>query len=147
MVYRSHYSLARSLAHLLRLPPGSRIANTPGRLLANVELGILEQRDEGGNNIIVDDCLDLVVVARRDVAHRPARLLADALLGARKQREEAREGLEIDYYLGLEVVAGDNVPHGPEGGGLNGGRGVEEELLYIYIYIYIMPSSKRFCLG
>lgn len=59
---------------------GSGVGHRPGRLLLNIELGALEQLDQFWEDASVDDDLDLVGGAGRDVADCPARLLANVLL-------------------------------------------------------------------
>ena len=56
--------------------------------LADVELRVGEQLDEGRDDVGLDDSLDLLLVARGDVRDSPARLLADALLRGAQQVQE-----------------------------------------------------------
>ena len=105
---------------------GGGVADGPGGLLPDVELGVGEELDEGRHDVVVDDGLDLVLVAGGNVGDGPAGLLADALLGGGEEGEEAGEGIVVDDELGLKVVAGHDVANGAEGRSLDGGRGVKK---------------------
>lgn len=113
---------------LLRTSAASSVRDRPRRLLAYVEFCVRKELDQRGYDVVVDDCLDLVLVPGCDVRDGPAGLLAYALLGTGEEGEEAGESVVVDDELRLEVVAGDDVPHGPERGRLDGGGGVQQQL-------------------
>lgn len=123
-------ALADEVADLgrLRETTGSGVGDGPACLLLGLEVGILENVDERGNNVGVNDGLDLVRRAGSDVGDGPACLLADAVLGRGEQAKESGEGTRGDDHLGLEVVTSDNVTNGTKGWGLNGSRWVEKEV-------------------
>ncbi|KAI3483457.1 hypothetical protein L1887_53684 [Cichorium endivia] len=123
-------SLRDEVADLLGLREAAAggVADGPARLLLGLEVGVLEDVDEGRDDVGVDDGLDLLGGAGGDVGDGPAGLLADALLGRREEGEQGGQGAGRDDHLGLVVVAGDDVADGAEGGGLYGGGGVGEEV-------------------
>lgn len=67
--------------------------------LADVELGVREELDEGRDDVGLDDGLDLLLVARGDVRDSPACLLADALLRRAQQVQQPRQRVEVDDHL------------------------------------------------
>ncbi|EJK52945.1 hypothetical protein THAOC_27715 [Thalassiosira oceanica] len=151
---RSDAPLLDEELDLLRRAAGRRVGDGPRRLLADVELGVRQELDEGRDwdeagivrpprqrgalktntcgekltDVVVNHGLDLVLVPGRDVADGPARLLPDALLGARQQGQEAGQGVVVNDELRLEVVTRDDVPDRPERGRLHGRARVEEQL-------------------
>jgi hypothetical protein len=66
---------------LLGIAAGGGVADRPRRLLPDVELGVGEELDEGRDDVVLDDGLDLLLVSGGDVGDGPARLLPDPLLG------------------------------------------------------------------
>ena len=64
----------------------------PVEILLSPEGCDAEDPDEDGEDVCVDHSLDLLAVARRDVADGPARLLPHALLDRvpAQQRQQAR---------------------------------------------------------
>mmetsp|Transcript_10968 Transcript_10968/g.33402 ORF Transcript_10968/g.33402 Transcript_10968/m.33402 type:complete len:597 (+) Transcript_10968:94-1884(+) len=111
---RRDAALLHEVAHLLRRAPRRRVADGPGRLLADVELGVLQQMHERRDDVGRDDLLDLLLRPRRDVADGPARLLADALLGRPEQGQQVWERPQIDDDLRLQIVARHDIPHGAQ---------------------------------
>ena len=72
---------------LVRAPSRSGVADGPCGLLANVQLGITQEVDEGRDEVRVQDSLDLVLVARSDFRNGPACFLCRI----RKLRERMSE--------------------------------------------------------
>lgn len=106
-------SLANQIADLVRLLQTARggVADRPACLLASLEVTVLKEVDQGGDDVGVNDGLDLGRVSGRDVGDGPACLLADTVLGGAEQRQEVRESTTVDDDLGLHVVASHNVTH------------------------------------
>lgn len=123
-------ALGNEVSDLFRLLQSTRggVADGPAGLLAGLEITVLEEVDQRGDDVGINDGLDLGRVAGGDVGNGPASLLADAVLGGAQEREQAGEGAAVDDDLGLHVVTGDNVADGAESRGLDRGGGVEEEL-------------------
>ncbi len=59
---------------------GGRVADGPRGLLARLEVSVLQNLQQRGNQIRVQHSLDLIAVAGGDVRDGPAGLLAKALL-------------------------------------------------------------------
>lgn len=70
---------------------GCSVRDRPASLLLGLEVGVLENIDEGRDNVGVDDRLNLLRRARSNVRDRPAGLLPDTVLGRRQKRKECRE--------------------------------------------------------
>lgn len=123
-------ALANEVADLvgLRETTGSSVGNGPACLLLGLEIGVLENVDERGDDVGVNDSLDLVGRASGDVRDGPAGLFPDTVLRGGKQAEERGESSRRDDNLGLEVVSGDNVSNGAERWGLDGGGRVHQEV-------------------
>ncbi len=81
-----------------------------------------------GNNIRIDDGLDLGRVAGGDVGYSPASLLADAVLGRAQQREQGGQCTTVDNDLGLNIISRDDVAHRAKCGSLDRGRCMHQEL-------------------
>ena len=107
---------------------GGGVADGPGSLLADIELSIGKELDERWDDVVVDNGLDLVLVAGGDVGDGPACLLANTLLGGGEEGEEAGEGIVVDDELCLEVITRHDVANGTEGRSLDSRRRVEQEL-------------------
>lgn len=127
---RTNAALRHKIANLLRLLEAARgrVADSPAGLLARLKVAVLEEVDKRGDDVSIDDSLDLHRVAGRDVGYGPARLLPNAVLVRAKESEEAGKGTAVDDYLGLHIITSDDVTNGPERGCLDRGRGVHEEL-------------------
>ena len=104
------------------------VRDGPAGLFPGLEVAVLEEVDQGWDDVGIDDSLDLGGVASGDVGNGPASLLTDAVLGGAQQREQGRERAAVDDDLSLHVVAGDNVADRAQGRGLDGGGGVHEQL-------------------
>lgn len=90
-------------------PSRGRVRDRPARLLLRLEVGVLQDVDQGRDDVGVDDTLDLVWRAGSDVGDGPARLFADALLWRRQEREKGWESAGGNDDLSLEVVTSDYV--------------------------------------
>ena len=115
------------LSRLLQTTAGG-VGDGPAGLLARLEVAVLEEVDQRGDDVSIDDGLDLGGVAGGDVGDGPASLLADSVLGGAEKGQQRRERAAVDDNLRLDVVASHNVADGAQGGGLDGGRGVHEQL-------------------
>lgn len=93
----------------LEQPAGRGVRDGPARFLLCLEVGVLEDVDQGWDDVCVDDGLDLMRGAGGDVGDGPARLLADRVLWRGEEREEGRKGARGDHDLGLKVVTSDDV--------------------------------------
>lgn len=76
-------ALRNKIADLLRFLQSTRrcIANSPASLLTGLEVSVLQEVDQGWNNVCVDYGLNLGRVARSNVGDCPAGFLADTVLG------------------------------------------------------------------
>ena len=104
------------------------VGDGPAGLLARLEVAVLEEVDQRRDDVSIDDSLDLGGVAGGDVGDGPARLLADSVLGGAQQRKQCRERAAVDDDLGLDVVTSHDVTDRAQGGGLDGGGRVHEQL-------------------
>jgi len=84
--------------------------------------------NERAHQVGVNDSLDLSGVASSNVADGPASLLADAILSGAQKGEQSGKSTAVDDDLGLDVVSSDDVANGTEGGSLDRGRCVHEQL-------------------
>lgn len=96
---------------LVRAAAGG-VGDSPGGLLARLELGVAQDVDERRKDVGVDDGLDLVRVAGRDVGQRPAGLLTQRLGGVPQQRQQRGQRRAVEHGLRLSVVARHHVAHG-----------------------------------
>jgi hypothetical protein len=104
------------------------IGDGPARLLSCLEVAVLEEVDQGRDDVGLNDSLNLGRVAGSDVGDGPAGLLADAVLGGAQQRQQSGECAAVDDDLGLDIVTSHNVTDRAEGGSLDGCRGVHQQL-------------------
>mmetsp|Transcript_17402 Transcript_17402/g.43072 ORF Transcript_17402/g.43072 Transcript_17402/m.43072 type:complete len:314 (-) Transcript_17402:912-1853(-) len=105
-------TLVHEVFKLLVRASAGGVGDGPRRLLFDVELGVGQQVDEGRDDVVLHDGLDLVLVPGSDVRDGPARLLLDALLVlCREQRQQRRQRAAVDDDLGLVVVTGYDVAH------------------------------------
>jgi hypothetical protein len=88
----------------------------------------LEHVHESGDDVVVNDSLQLLLAAGSDVGERPARFLADALAVIGQELVQARQHRAVDHKLCLLVVARDDVTHRSQRRGLDLGRLVHQEL-------------------
>jgi hypothetical protein len=116
-----------NLSRLLQTTTSS-VADCPAGLLSCLEVTVLEEVDERGDDVGVDDSLDLGRVASGDVGDGPASLLADSVLSGAQQGEQSRERAAVDDDLSLNVISSNNVSDGSKCGGLDGGGSVHQEL-------------------
>lgn len=89
--------------------PTSSVRHSPARLLLRLEVSVLENVDEGRDDVGVDDGLNLRRRTSGDVGDGPARFFADPFFGRGEEREESGEGTGSEDNLGLHVVPGDDV--------------------------------------
>ena len=68
-------SLRDEVGHLGLVPADGQVGDGPGRLLLGLELTLGEVGDDHGDETGLDDCLDLLLVASRDVGEEPDCLL------------------------------------------------------------------------
>lgn len=90
------------------LTSGAGIGDRPGRFLPRLELRLAQDLYEYGEDVAVDDSLDLLPVSGRDVGDGPAGLLADALLVGVQQVEQAREDRAVQNHLGEKEVTSNH---------------------------------------
>ena len=83
--------------------------------------------NKGGDDISIDNRLNLRRVAGSNVGNRPASLLADTILGGAQQREQARECATVDDDLGLNIIASDDISNRAQSWGLDRGRSMHEQ--------------------
>lgn len=123
-------ALSDEVSDLLRLLQATRgsVADGPASLLASLEVTVLEKMNQRRDDVGIDNGLDLGRVAGSDVRDGPASLFADTVLSRAQKRQEAGQSAAVDDDLSLDIVTGDNVADGSEGGGLDGGGGVHEQL-------------------
>lgn len=123
-------ALTNEVANLLGLLQTTRssVANGPASLLAGLEIAVLQEMDQGRDDISVNDGLDLRRVARSDVGNGPAGLLTNAVLGGAQERQEARQSTTVDDDLSLHIVASDNIANGAQSRSLDRGGSMEQEL-------------------
>lgn len=100
------------IAYLIGRAARRGVHNGPGGLFARLVLALGQYFDELGENVGVEDGLDLLHVASRDVGNGPAGLFADRLFGRVEQGQEASEYVAVENDLSLRVVAGDDVADG-----------------------------------
>lgn len=115
--------LADEVANLTRLLQSSRgrVRHGPAGLLLRLEIGVLEDVDEGRDDVGVDDGLDLLRGSGGNVGDGPAGFLADTFFRGGEEGEEGGKGAGCEHDLRLQVVSSDDVTDGSEGRGLDGG--------------------------
>jgi hypothetical protein len=123
-------ALSNQVTDLLRLLQTTRsgVADGPAGFLAGLEVTVLQEVDQRGNDVGINHSLDLRRVASGNVGDGPAGLLTNAVLGRAEQRQKAGQGTTVDDDLSLDVVTGNDVADGSQSRGLNRGRSVHEEL-------------------
>lgn len=123
-------TLVDEIADLGRLgqASGRGVGNGPTRFFLRLEISILEDVDKRGNEVGINDRLDLGGGTSGDVGDRPAGFLPDPVFGRREKRKESGQGTRRNNDLGLEIVAGHDIADGSQGGCLDGCRRVHEEL-------------------
>jgi hypothetical protein len=104
------------------------VGDSPAGLFPCLEVAVLEEVDQWGDDVSVDDSLDLGRVAGGDVGDSPACLLTDTILSGAQQRKQGRERAAVDDDLGLDIITSNNVADRAQGGGLDRGGGVHEQL-------------------
>ena len=109
---------------LLPGAPGGGIGDGPRGLLLGLEVVVLQNLDEGEDEVGLNDRVDLGGAAGGDVRDRPAGLLPQGLLGAGQQVQNGTEAARVDDCLSLGVVSSHNVSHRAEGRSLHRKRGV-----------------------
>ena len=112
---------------LLWGPPRGCIRNGPGRFFFNLKFRSVQEFDQRGNEVSIDDTFDVNIVPRHDIGNRPARFFSDAFLGAPKQRQQIWKCTAVDDYLRLKIVTSHDVSHSPQRGGLYCGRWVHQQ--------------------
>lgn len=115
------------LSRLLQTTAGG-VGDGPAGLLARLEVAVLEEVDQRRDDVSIDDSLDLGGVAGGDVGDGPAGLLADSILSGAQKRQQGRERAAVDDDLGLDVVTSHDVTNRTQGGGLDRGGSVHEQL-------------------
>lgn len=90
---------------------GSGVRNGPACFLLGLEVGILEDVDEGRDDVGLNNGLNLMRGTGGDVGNSPAGLLADWVLGRGKKGEEGRESSRSNDNLSLQIITGDNVSY------------------------------------
>ena len=76
--------------------------------------GLFEESDQRGDELGVNDVIDLRLGPRGDVRDGPAGFLANSLLGARQKGQETWKSIVVDDELGLEIVTSYNVSNGSQ---------------------------------
>jgi hypothetical protein len=115
------------LSRLLQTTAGG-VGDGPASFLPGLEVAVLEKVNQRGNDVCVNDSLDLCRVAGSDVRDGPAGLLADTVLSGAQQGEQSGQRTAVDDDLGLDVITGNDVANGSEGGCLDRGGSVHEQL-------------------
>jgi hypothetical protein len=103
----------------LRKSTTGSIANGPTGFLFGFEFTVLKQVNERGNQICVNDRLDLVAVSSSDIGDCPASFFANGLFRAGEKTQQGRKGTTVNDDLGLNVVACDDVTNGAQSRSFN----------------------------
>jgi hypothetical protein len=115
------------LSGLLQTTAGG-VGDGPAGFLPGLEVAVLEEVDQRGDDVGINDTLDLCGVAGSDVGDGPASLLADTVLSGAQQGKQSGQRTAVDDDLGLDVIAGNDVADRSKGGGLDRCGGVHEQL-------------------
>mmetsp|Transcript_64071 Transcript_64071/g.152837 ORF Transcript_64071/g.152837 Transcript_64071/m.152837 type:complete len:277 (+) Transcript_64071:317-1147(+) len=130
----------------------------------DAHVGLIQQVDEGRHTPLVDEVLDLhVVAARRRVRDRPRALLADVKVLGLEHLHQRRDDLVIHDGLQLLLAPGSDVGDGParlladalalvaeEGQQAREHRAVDDELGLVVVarhHVADSPESRRLDLG
>lgn len=100
---------------------GSGVRDGPTSFLFRLEVGVLKNVDKRGDDIGVDDGLDLHGGTGGDVRNGPASLLSNAVFGRGEQAEQCGKSAGSDDNLCLQVVSCDNVSNRSKSRGLHSG--------------------------
>eukprot|EP00051_Salpingoeca_urceolata_P032286 m.15074 g.15074 ORF g.15074 m.15074 type:complete len:440 (+) comp4952_c0_seq1:684-2003(+) len=104
------------------------VADCPRGLLAGLEQAVFQNVDERGNEVGLNDLLDLLLAASSHIGNGPARLLFDALLWAGQQGAQVVQCRAVEHNLCLGVIASDNVANGAQGRRHHAVVAVQQEL-------------------
>lgn len=116
-------SLGNEVSNLTRFLQSSTggIGHSPTSFLLGLEVGVLEDVDEGRDNVGIDDGLNLLRTSSSDIRDSPTCLLSDSFLGRPEEGKKCRESSRSQNDLGLQVISGDNVTDRTKSRSLNSG--------------------------
>ena len=115
---------------------GCCVGNSPCSFLVNIEFGIGEKLDKRGDDVVVNDGLDLIFVSSGNVGYCPACFLSDSLFGASKKCQKTRKSVVVDGELCLKVIviSSHDISNGSKSWGLHGWRWAKKKFDKVAAY-------------
>lgn len=113
--HRWNAACIHEISDLFSCSATRRVRHSPGCLFPCLILGRAQDIYEHRKYVRLDDCLNLLRVARRNIRDRPAGFFDDGVLVCVQQLKQSGKRGAVKYDLSLSVVAGDDIADSAEG--------------------------------